>query len=58
MKLLPRREHLGPLFRSSENDPAASRTLADVFSGNAPAYALLKHPRTLARAVRESVGGA
>jgi len=55
MKILPHFEQLNPLIRACEGDPAAARTLVDVFSGNLPSYALLKHPVALARTVREIV---
>ena len=56
MKLLPHMEQLNPLIKACEGDPAAGHTLVDVFSGNQPSYALLKHPGALARTVREVVG--
>ncbi len=55
IKLLLHLEQLNPLIRACEDDPAAGRTLVDVFSGNSPSYALLKHPAALARTVREIV---
>ena len=55
VKLLPHMEQLNPLIRACGEDPAAGRTLVDVFSGNSPSYALLKHPAALARTVREIV---
>jgi hypothetical protein len=48
-------EQLNPLIRACGDDPAAGRTLVDVFSGNFPSYALLKHPAALARTVWEIV---
>jgi len=55
VKLLPHTEQLNPLIRACEDDPAAGRTLVDVFSGNSLSYALLKHPAALARTVWEIV---
>ena len=55
MKLLPHMQQLNSLVRACEGDPTANRTLVDVFAGNAPSYALLKHPGALARTVREIV---
>ncbi len=55
MKLLPHMQQLNPLVRACEGDPTANRTLVNVFAGNAPSYALLKHPGALARTVRELV---
>jgi len=46
---------LEPLFRVCEKDPEARRTLLESFTGDAPVYTLLKHPRMLAKALREGV---
>ena len=53
--LLPHLEQLNPLIRACEDDPAAGRTLVDVFSGNSLSYALLKQSAALARTVWEIV---
>jgi hypothetical protein len=47
---------LEPLFRACEKDPNARRTLLEGFTGDAPIYSLLRHPRAVARALMESVG--
>ena len=44
-----------PLFRACEKDPEARRTLMESFTGDTPVYSLLKHPMTLATALREGV---
>ena len=41
-----------------EKVPEARRTLVEGFVGDAPIYSLLKHPRALAMALRDGVGGA
>ena len=46
---------LEPLFKACEKDPEARRTLLEGFTGDAPIYSLLKHPRMLARALQSSV---
>jgi menaquinone-9 beta-reductase len=46
---------LEPIFKACEKDPEARRTLLEAFTGDAPVYGLLKHPRMLARALQESV---
>jgi hypothetical protein len=46
---------LEPIFKSCEKDSEARRTLLEVFTGDAPVYSLLKHPRMLARALQDSV---
>jgi menaquinone-9 beta-reductase len=55
VNLVPNLEMLEPLFKACEKDPDARRTLVEGFTGDAPIYSLLKHPRTLARALREGV---
>ena len=54
--LVPNLHTLEPLFAACEKDPEARRALVEAFTGDAPTYALLKHPRTIARAIREAVG--
>jgi hypothetical protein len=49
---------LEPLFRACEKDPSARLALVEGFTGDAPIYSLLKHPRALAAALREGVGAA
>ncbi|HZC19401.1 MAG TPA: NAD(P)/FAD-dependent oxidoreductase, partial [Rubrobacteraceae bacterium] len=49
--LVPNLGMLEPLFEACEKDPDARRTLVEGFTGDAPIYSLLKHPRTLGRAL-------
>jgi menaquinone-9 beta-reductase len=46
---------LEPIFRACEKEPEARRTLLETFTGDAPVYSLLKHPRMLTRALQDSV---
>jgi menaquinone-9 beta-reductase len=55
VNLVPNLELLEPLFKACEKDPGARRTLVEGFTGDAPVYSLLKHPRTLAKALRDGV---
>jgi geranylgeranyl reductase family protein len=50
--LVPNLHMLEPLFGACEKDPSARRTLVEAFTGDAPVYTLLKHPRALGRAVK------
>jgi menaquinone-9 beta-reductase len=56
VNLVPNLEMLEPLFKACEMYPAARRSLVEGFTGDAPIYSLLKHPRTLATALKEGVG--
>lgn len=58
VNLVPNLELLEPVFKACEKDPAARNTLVEAFTGDAPIYSLLKHPRTLATALRDAVKGA
>jgi geranylgeranyl reductase family protein len=58
VNLVPNLELLEPLFKVCEKDPEARQTLVESFTGDAPIYSLLKHPRTLARALGEGIMGA
>jgi geranylgeranyl reductase family protein len=58
VNIVPNLGMLEPLFRACEKDPDARRALVEGFTGDAPIYSLLKHPRVLANAVKEGVGGA
>jgi len=49
---------LEPLFKACEKNPDARRSLIEGFTGDAPIYSLIKHPRALANALREGVGAA
>jgi geranylgeranyl reductase family protein len=55
VNLVPNLMMIEPLFKACENDPGARRTLVEAFTGDTPVYSLLKHPRTLTRALKESV---
>lgn len=57
VNLVPNLAMLEPLFRACEGDPAARQTLVEGFTGDAPIYSLLKHPRTLATALKYAVKG-
>jgi menaquinone-9 beta-reductase len=55
VNLVPNLMMLEPLFKACEKDTGARRTLVEAFTGDAPVYSLLKHPRTLTRALKDSV---
>ncbi|CAN5730538.1 hypothetical protein BH18ACT11_BH18ACT11_14500 [soil metagenome] len=55
VNLVPNLSLLEPVFKACEKDAGASRTLIEAFTGDAPVYNLLKHPRTLTRALRDGV---
>jgi menaquinone-9 beta-reductase len=55
VNLVPNLMLLEPVFKACEKDPDARRTLLETFTGDAPAYSLLKHPRMFARALQDSV---
>jgi geranylgeranyl reductase family protein len=50
VNLVPNGQFLEPFFKVCEKDPDARRTLVEGFSGDAPIYSLLRHPRALGRA--------
>jgi menaquinone-9 beta-reductase len=58
VNIVPNLGMLEPLFRACEKDPDARRALVEGFTGDAPIYSLLKHPRVLANALKDGVGGA
>jgi menaquinone-9 beta-reductase len=58
VNLVPNLGMLEPLFRACEKDPGARRALVEGFTGDAPIYGLLKHPRALAVALRDGIEGA
>jgi menaquinone-9 beta-reductase len=58
VNLVPNLGMLEPLFKACEKDPGARLALVEGFTGDAPIYSLLKHPRALAAALREGVGAA
>ena len=55
VNLVSNLETLEPLFKACEKDIGARRALVESFTGDAPVYSLLKHPRALARAFRDGV---
>jgi geranylgeranyl reductase family protein len=55
VNLVPNLMLLEPLFKVCEKDPEARRTLLEAFTGDAPVYSLLKHPRMLAKALRDGI---
>ena len=57
VNLVPNLGIIEPLFKACEKDPGARRALMESFTGDAPVYSLLKHPRALARALADGVGG-
>src|SRR5918998_851676 len=58
VNLVPNLGMLEPLFKACEKDPEARRALVEGFTGDAPIYSLLKHPRALAMALRDGIKGA
>jgi menaquinone-9 beta-reductase len=58
VNLVPNLGMLEPLFKACEKDPNARRSLVEGFTGDAPIYSLLKHPRALATALKDGVGAA
>ena len=55
VNLVPNLGMMEPLFKACEKAPEARRTLMESFTGDTPVYSLLKHPMTLATALREGV---
>lgn len=58
VNLVPNLELMEPVFKACEKDPRARNTLVEAFTGDTPVYSLLKHPGTLATALRQVVRGA
>jgi geranylgeranyl reductase family protein len=56
VNLVPNLGLLEPFFKACEKDHDARRALIEGFTGDAPIYSLLKHPRTLASALKKGVG--
>ena len=56
VNLIPNLEMMEPLFKACEKDPEARKTLIEVFTGDAPIYGFLKHPKMLATALRGMAG--
>ena len=55
VNLVPNLMTLEPFFKACEKDQGARRTLLEAFTGDAPVYSLLKHPRALTRALKDGV---
>jgi geranylgeranyl reductase family protein len=53
VNLLPNLELLEPVFKACEKDPAVRKTLIEAFTGDAPVYNLLKHPKALSTVLRQ-----
>jgi geranylgeranyl reductase family protein len=53
--LVPNLTLLEPVFKACEKDPKARETLIESFTGDTPIYSLLKHPKTLAQALKAGV---
>jgi geranylgeranyl reductase family protein len=51
VSLIPSLSMLEPVFEACADDPKAGRTLIEGFTGDAPIYSMLKHPKTLLGAV-------
>ena len=58
VNLVPNLGMMEPLFKACEKDPGARLTLMESFTGDTPVYSLLKHPATLATALKDGVGAA
>jgi menaquinone-9 beta-reductase len=55
VNLVPNLMMIEPLFKACEKDKGARQTLVEAFTGDAPVYSLLKHPRALTRALKDGV---
>ena len=55
VNLVPNMMMIEPLFKACEKDQGARQTLVEAFTGDAPVYSLLKHPRALTQALKDSV---
>jgi menaquinone-9 beta-reductase len=58
VNLVPNLGVLEPIFKACEKYPGARRALIESFTGDAPIYSLLRHPRALGTALKEGVEGA
>ncbi len=57
VNLVPNLEMMEPLFKACEKDPEARKTLVETFTGDKPAYSLLKHPKAMAHTLRGLAAG-
>lgn len=55
VNLIPNLYFLEPLFKVCEKDERARRTLIESFTGDAPIYHMLKHPKALAEALHSGI---
>ncbi|MBA4116964.1 MAG: hypothetical protein H0X71_11160 [Rubrobacter sp.] len=53
--LVPNLQMIEPFFKACEKDPAARRALIEGFTGDTAVYNLLKHPKSLGRAVKAAL---
>ncbi|MDQ3636950.1 MAG: NAD(P)/FAD-dependent oxidoreductase [Actinomycetota bacterium] len=53
--LVPNLQMIEPFFKACEKDPDACRALIEGFTGDTPVYNLLKHPKSLGRAVKAAL---
>ncbi len=53
--LVPNLQMIEPFFKACEKDPDARRALIEGFTGDTPVYNLLKHPKSLGRAVKAAL---
>jgi len=53
--LVPNLQMIEPFFKACEKDPDARRALIEGFTGDTPVYNLLKHPKSLGRAVKATL---
>ncbi|WP_162924502.1 NAD(P)/FAD-dependent oxidoreductase [Rubrobacter indicoceani] len=57
VNVLPNLNLLEPLFKACETDSSARATLIAAFTGDAPIYDILKHPRAVSGVARNVLGG-
>lgn len=55
VNVVPNLTLMEPLFKACEKDAEARRALVEAFTGDAPIYDLLKHPKALATALRTAI---
>lgn len=55
VRLVPNLNMLEPVFKACEENEGARRTLIESFTGDAPIYHMLKHPKAIATAAKQVV---
>lgn len=55
VNVVPNLTLMEPLFKACEKDAEARRALVEAFTGDAPIYDLLKHPKAVATALRTAI---